>query len=81
MRTAALASQARRSPRLAAPIAMIKTQLKPTKLASWVSGVTVKHANITEMITAMVLRSEARISGRRVELLEGRPCIGDAHPA
>jgi hypothetical protein len=51
----------RRSPRLVAPIAVINTQLRPTKPGSWVSGVTVRQASITEMVTAMALRSEARI--------------------
>jgi hypothetical protein len=58
---------------------MIKIQLKPMKLESWVSGITVKHASITEIITAMVLRSEARTSGRRVQLFESGPGIGNPH--
>jgi hypothetical protein len=42
-------------------MAMINSQLRPTKPESWVSGVTVKDASITEMVTATALRSEARI--------------------
>ena len=34
---------------LAAPMAMIKIQLKAMKLPSWVSGVTVRQASITEI--------------------------------
>ena len=60
---------------------MIKTQLRPRKPESWVSGVTVRQASITEMVTAMALRSEARMSGRRVELFEGGPRVGHAHAA
>jgi hypothetical protein len=41
---------------------MIKTQLRTRKLESEVRGVTVRHASITEKVTAMALRSEARIA-------------------
>src|SRR4029450_4378462 len=53
-------------------MAMIKTQLRARKLESEVSGVTVRHASITEKVTAMALRSEPRIARPPCWAVRGR---------